>query len=112
MEGGRPQLTNLGDHSQLQRASDADLDRGQSPVLRLPFSSTNMAEGATASHSPAFAGVLDVHIIEALDLPGSKKLKSDKLNPYVVCRLESKRDEKHSTLPAKPVRVIPNRHLS
>lgn len=63
-----------------------------------------MAEGATVAPSSGFAGVLDVHIVEAVDLPGSKKLKADKLAPYVVARLESKKDDKQSTLPAKPVR--------
>lgn len=59
----------------------------------------------STSHSSGFAGVLDVHVVEAKELPGTKKLKSDKLSPYVEVKLASKEKEKQSTLAAKGVRV-------
>jgi hypothetical protein len=62
-----------------------------------------MASESSSSPTPggSFAGVLDVHIIEAVDLATNKKLKADKLSPYVVGRLASKDSSKQSTLPAK-----------
>ena len=59
-----------------------------------------------AAHVSGFAGVLEVHVVEAKDLPGTKKLKAEKLSPYVELKLASKEKEKQSTLAAKGVRIV------
>lgn len=58
----------------------------------------------TTERATGFAGVLEVHVVEAKELPGTKKAKEDKLSPYVELRLASKEKDKQSTLAAKGVR--------
>jgi hypothetical protein len=72
------------------------------PSSPLPYMASETP--GSPSSSGSFVGVLDLHIIEATDLPGGKKLKVDKLQPYVTARLESKESSKQSTLAAKAVR--------
>lgn len=69
---------------------------GTPPVTATPTPPVMSAED--------FIGTLELTIVEADGLPGNKKLKEDKLQPYVIAHLASNDKEKHTTLAAKAVR--------